>query len=81
MPLSKKALLQIQQGNKPLNTYSPSHLYDDLSGALEPHDSGNMLDFVGSALWGVTSGLTWGVSELAVPSKPWEEMNLSLIHI
>jgi len=75
MPLSKKALLQIQQGNKPLNTNSPSHLYDDLSGALEPHDSGNMLDFVGSALWGVTSGLTWGVSELAVPSKPWEEMN------
>jgi len=38
-------------------------------------ESGNALDLVGSALWGVASGLSWGGSELIAPSKPWEEMN------
>ena len=50
-------------------------LYPDLSGSLTSVGGGNAFDFVGSALWGATSGLTWGLSEFAVPSKPWEEMN------
>jgi len=54
---------------------SGSALYPDLSASLTSVGGGSALDFVGSALWGATSGVTWGLSEFVAPSKPWEEMN------
>ena len=82
MPLSKEYFDIIKSGDKPLNAPSgavtdrrASALYPDLSASLTDVGGGSALDFLGSALWGGVSGLTWGLSEFAVPSTPWEEMN------
>ena len=82
MPLSKEYFDIIKSGDSPLNAPSgavtdrrASALYPDLSASLTDVGGGSALDFLGSALWGGVSGLTWGLSEFAVPSTPWEEMN------
>lgn len=38
-------------------------------------DSGSLLDFLGSTLWGAASAVTWGVSDFINPyaDTPWEE--------
>ncbi len=78
MPLPKEYYDILKSGDKPLTTPTqPSGMYPDLT--PDPVvDSGNALwDFLGAGLGGVTSGLTWGASNLAgvTGQEPWEEMS------
>ena len=75
MPLPKEYYDILESGDKPLTSpTTPSGLYPDLTpDALE--DRGSAWDSVGDFVWqfgaGGVSGLTWGATELAAPSKPW----------
>ena len=81
MPLPKEYYDILKTGDKPLTSpVGTSGLYPDLTPDM-PEDQGSAWDSVGEFVWqfgaGGVSGLTWGASELAAPSKPWEEMSTS----
>ena len=78
MPLPKEYYDILKSGDRPLaSPTGTSGMYPDLTPDIE--DSGTAWDSVGDFMWqfgaGGVSGLTWGTSELAAPSKPWEEMS------
>jgi len=82
MPLPKEYFNSLEdiQAEDPLqnaSSYSPNdYLYPNYEDIERVSDSGNVLDFLGSALWGGASGLSWGVSAFAEPeSESWERMN------
>ena len=74
MPLPKEYYDLLEEEKRETRASGYSGLFPDLTVAPET-ETGGALDFLGSALWGATSGLTWGTSEFAAPSEPWEEMN------
>ena len=79
MPLPKEYYDILRTGDKPLTSpIAPSGLYPDLTPDIT-EDAGSAWGSVGDFMWqfgaGGISGLTWGVAELAAPSKPWEEMS------
>jgi hypothetical protein len=79
MPLPKEYYDILKTGDKPLTSpVGTSGLYPDLTPDL-PEVEGSAWDSIGDFVWqfgaGGVSGLTWGTSELAAPSRPWEEMS------
>ena len=79
MPLPKEYYDILRTGDRPLGSPSEtSGMFPDLT--PDPQGaSGSAWDSIGDFVWqfgaGGVSGLTWGTAELAVPSKPWEEMS------
>ena len=79
MPLPKEYYDILRSGDKPLTSpITKPGMYPDLTPDVT-EDEGSAWDSVGEFVWqfgaGGVSGLTWGATELAAPSKPWEEMS------
>jgi len=80
MPLPKEYFDILKSGDKPLTAPAQTSgiSYPDLTPDTQM-DQGSAWDSLGDFVWqfgaGGVSGLTWGTSELAAPSKPWEEMS------
>ena len=76
MPLTDKYFDSYGSQNKP-NTYGSSSPYLSSLRTNVVDDEKPVLDFLGSALWGAASGLSWGGTEFAGlgPEESWEEMS------
>tara|TARA_R100000808_G_scaffold8702_1_gene24480 strand:- start:443 stop:9625 length:9183 start_codon:yes stop_codon:yes gene_type:complete len=78
MPLPDNYFDLVNNQKRSENRLTPSTgIYRDLTPDVQTPQGGNAWDFLGSTLWGATSGVTWGLSELAGlgPQKKWEDMN------
>ena len=82
MPLPKEYYDILESGDRPLTSPvqpSPTGIYQDLTPDVTEEASsawGGVGDFLWSAGTGFTSGMTWGLTDLAgvTGQEPWEEM-------
>ena len=79
MPLTESYFSTREKKQKKSSTQDYlSQRYGRLEGGDESKDDGNLYDFMGSALWGAASGLSWGVSDFAnKDDEDWADMNSS----
>jgi len=76
MPLTENYLGTLDKKQKKSSTQDYlAERYGQLGGE-ETREEGGLYDFMGSALWGAASGLTWGVSDFANKNdEDWSQMN------